>query len=57
LEAKKIILLATGEKKADIIYDALRGPITPDVPASFLRNHPNLTVVMDEAAATRLQAA
>ncbi|MBS4195991.1 glucosamine-6-phosphate deaminase [Lederbergia citri] len=49
--AKKIVLLAKGESKADIIVKALAGPVTKDVPASVLQLHPNLVVVLDQAAA------
>jgi glucosamine-6-phosphate deaminase len=51
LESREIWLLVTGERKADILESALRGPEGPDVPASFLRRHPNLRVVADEPAA------
>ena len=50
LEAKKIILIATGEKKAKIIRDALYGPVTTEVPASFLQLHNDVTIVLDSAA-------
>ena len=51
MEAKRIILIATGKKKSKAIYAALKGPVGPDCPASFLREHPNCTFVVDEAAA------
>lgn len=51
MAARKLVLLVTGEKKAEIIAKALNGKVTEDVPASILRLHPNLTVIMDEAAA------
>lgn len=50
MQAKKILLVANGEGKADILYRSLFGPITPAVPASILQLHPNVTVVADEAA-------
>ncbi len=50
LAAAEIWLLVTGEHKAAILNEVLTGPIGPDVPASFLRNHPNATVISDEAA-------
>lgn len=53
-EARKIILLASGKEKAEIIEKALFGPITPEVPASILQLHPNLEVFLDEAAAGNL---
>jgi len=51
LEAKKILLIATGKNKSAAINAALNNPIGPDCPASFLRLHPNCTFVVDEAAA------
>ncbi|NLZ45139.1 MAG: glucosamine-6-phosphate deaminase [Clostridiales bacterium] len=48
--AKKIILLANGMVKSDIMYKSLFGPITPLVPASVLQLHQNLTVVGDSQA-------
>lgn len=54
LAAKELVLIANGEKKAAIIKQALEGPITEDVPASVLRLHPNLTVILDREAASLL---
>ncbi len=51
LEAKKILLIATGKNKSAAINAALNNPIGPDCPASFLRLHPNCMFVVDEAAA------
>lgn len=48
--AKKVLLVANGAGKAEILYQSLFGPITPEVPASILQVHPNVTVVGDEAA-------
>lgn len=53
MSAKKILLLANGSAKKDIIEKSLHGPITPDVPASVLQNHPDLTVILDKEAAGR----
>lgn len=50
MEAKKILLVANGEAKAEALYNSLYGPITPQVPASILQLHPDVTVVADEAA-------
>ncbi|HIU32760.1 MAG TPA: glucosamine-6-phosphate deaminase [Candidatus Caccousia avistercoris] len=50
MAAKKILLAANGEGKAEILYEAFFGPITPQVPASILQLHPDVTVVADEAA-------
>ena len=50
MAAKKVILLVTGEGKADILKKVLYGPITPEVPATALRMHQNTVVICDEAA-------
>jgi glucosamine-6-phosphate deaminase len=55
LESKNILLLASGENKAEAIKNALEGPITKEVPASFLQYHPNVTVILDEPAASKLE--
>ena len=51
--AKKILLVVSGEGKADALYKAFNGPVTPEVPASVLQFHPDVTVVADEAALSR----
>lgn len=53
LEARRVLLLASGAAKAAILARALRGPETPDVPASALRRHRDLTVIADREAAPR----
>lgn len=45
MHAKKVLLIAGGPEKEEIIKKALYGPITPDVPASILQLHPDLTVI------------
>jgi len=55
LEAHRCLLLATGESKADIIAQAVEGPITSMVSASALQLHPRCTVIVDEAAAEKLK--
>lgn len=50
MSAKKILLLANGEAKAQALYDTVYGPITPQVPASVLQLHPDVTIIADEAA-------
>lgn len=50
MQAKKILLVANGEGKAEILYRSLFGPVTPAVPASILQLHPDVTVVADQAA-------
>ena len=50
MKAKKVVLIANGPKKADIIYETCFGPITPNVPASALQMHPDATIIVDEEA-------
>lgn len=57
LDARRCILLATGESKADIIAKAVEGPITSMISATALQLHRKCTVVVDEEAAAKLQAA
>ena len=54
LDAKQIIMMAFGEGKAPIIAQAVEGGITPTVAASFLQEHPNAIVLLDDAAAASL---
>jgi glucosamine-6-phosphate deaminase len=54
MQTKKIVLIAKGESKAEIIEKAVRGPVTTDIPASAIQLHPNCEVLLDEAAASRL---
>ncbi len=54
MRAKKILLLASGAGKADAIYDTVKGPITPRVPASILQLHPDVVIIVDKEAASRL---
>lgn len=54
MAAKKVILIANGEKKADIIAKTVNGPVSNSVPSSVLQNHPNCTFVLDKAAAAKL---
>jgi glucosamine-6-phosphate deaminase len=50
MQAKKILVVASGADKAEIVKKAFFGPITPQVPASIIQLHPDVTVVVDEAA-------
>lgn len=54
MAAKKIILFAYGDKKADAIFKMVNGPVTEEVPASVLQHHPDVTLILDEAAAAKL---
>lgn len=51
LQAKKILLIANGKNKADAINKLINGEVTEDFPASALKNHPDVTIVIDEEAA------
>lgn len=51
LEARRLVLMARGSSKHDIVTKALSGPITSDVPASFLQKHQNVGWFLDENAA------
>jgi glucosamine-6-phosphate deaminase len=57
LEAKEILLLASGDQKAEIVAQALEGPITAQVSASALQMHRHVTVIVDSAAGSKLQRA
>ena len=54
MAAKKIILFAYGDKKADAIFKMVNGPVTEEVPASVLQHHSDVTLILDEAAAAKL---
>ncbi|MCH0538283.1 glucosamine-6-phosphate deaminase [Streptomyces sp. MUM 203J] len=57
LEARHLVLLATGEGKAEAVAQTVEGPVSALVPASALQLHPHATVVVDEAAASKLKLA
>ena len=54
MRAKKVLLVASGEDKAEIVAKAFFGDVTPDVPASILQMHPDVTIVADEAALSKI---
>ena len=54
MKGKKIILMAFGEAKAEAIANTINGPLTTDVPSSILKNHDDVTIIIDEAAASKL---
>lgn len=54
MKSKKILLLAFGENKADAVQKMIEGPVTNDVPASILQKHPDVVVILDKAAASKL---
>ncbi|MBS3787477.1 glucosamine-6-phosphate deaminase [Candidatus Bipolaricaulota bacterium] len=55
MEAKRIILLASGESKKRAVKRAIEGPITEDCPGSVLQLHPHATAIIDERAAEELE--
>ncbi|MBI1318480.1 MAG: glucosamine-6-phosphate deaminase [Candidatus Hydrogenedens sp.] len=55
LDTKRAVLMATGEEKAAIIAKAVEGPITSMISATALQLHPHCTVIVDEAAAAKLE--
>ena len=55
LKAKKIVLIATGQNKAKAIQALVEGDVTTSLPASVLKNHPDATIYVDEAAASLLK--
>ena len=54
MKARKIVLIATGEKKAEAIRNAVEGEVTPHCPVSVLQTHPDALLLLDEAAASLL---
>lgn len=54
MNAKKVLVVVSGKDKAEILKKVVCGPITPEVPASVLQLHPDVTIVADEAAASLL---
>ena len=50
MKSKTILLIASGKGKAQILFDAVHGKVTPEVPASILQFHPNVIIVADEQA-------
>lgn len=55
MQAKKILIVVNGKNKADIVERAFFGPVTPEVPASILQLHNDVTLVGDEAALAKIE--
>jgi glucosamine-6-phosphate deaminase len=55
MDARHLLMLASGDGKAEIIREMAEGPVTSEVPASALQMHPRATVVLDEASAAKLK--
>jgi len=54
MEAKMIILLASGKNKSDAIFKSVEGPVTASIPASVLQLHPRVKILVDEEAGSLL---
>ena len=54
MRSKKILLIASGANKADAVYRMVNNPISVDCPATILRNHPDVTVIVDAEAGAKL---
>ena len=54
MQAQRIVMVVSGEDKADIVRAAFAGPVVPQVPASILQMHPNFILVGDKAALSKL---
>lgn len=54
-EARKIIMLATGVAKAEVVAAAYQGSLTPDIPCSLLQDHEDVTFIVDEEAASLIK--
>ncbi|HUM00012.1 MAG TPA: glucosamine-6-phosphate deaminase [Mycobacterium sp.] len=57
MDARHIVLVATGRRKAEAVHQLVEGPVSAMWPASILQHHPHVTVLLDDAAAQRLQLA
>ena len=53
-KARKIMMLAYGEGKADAVYNTVHGKITPEIPASILQFHGDIVLILDKEAASKL---
>lgn len=54
MDAKTVLMIVSGESKADALHASLFGPVTPEVPASILQLHPNFIVIGDKPAVSKL---
>ncbi|MEW7291499.1 glucosamine-6-phosphate deaminase [Aquimarina sp. 2304DJ70-9] len=53
-KARRVVIMAWGHKKADVVKETIEGVITSEVPASYLQDHKNATFVLDQEAADEL---
>lgn len=56
MQTRKIVLIAKGSHKAEVIEQAILGPVTTDIPASVLQLHPNCEILLDADAGARIAA-
>lgn len=54
INAKRILIVANGQNKAQAVWQMVKGPVSEDCPASILQTHPDVTVVVDKDAASLL---
>jgi len=54
MSARSIMLVAQGKEKADAVRSMVKGPVTPRLPASILNFHHQVTLLLDEDAASRI---
>lgn len=54
MRSRQIVLMATGEGKAEVVSKMINGPVTETLPASILQKHNNVVIILDELAASRL---
>ena len=54
MQARRILVVVSGEDKADIVKTAFTGPVVPQVPASILQMHPDVVLVGDKAALSKI---
>ncbi len=57
MAARHVVLVATGRAKAQAVHQLAEGPVSALWPATILQHHPHVSVLLDEAAASRLQLA
>jgi glucosamine-6-phosphate deaminase len=56
MQSKRVIMMAWGEGKGAIVKKAVEGPVTDQIPSTFLQKHPNALVILDDAASSQLTA-
>jgi glucosamine-6-phosphate deaminase len=57
MDARHVILVATGRNKAEAVHQLVEGPVSAMWPGTILQHHPHVTVLLDGSAARRLQLA